>query len=279
MPNQELYHLGKETYAIYTGQSSSCFSPMMAGITWPDAGYEIYRAQSDCYVFEYILSGKGHVRQDQETTSVESGDAYILQAGKCHHYYPDKKDPWKKIWFNANGSLVRHLLSDYGLDSVLKVPAFGNCRHLTAILDAIEKEPVHCCDELALFLHQYIQALSAFLGDQSQSRSQALSMKNFIEQNLTVPLTIEDIASHVHLSRSRTIHLFREAYGTTPYNYYLTQKLELAQSMLRQTSLSVQEISERLGFVDYHHFSGFFKKNCGVSPARFRKAGNHESTI
>lgn len=267
---QERYSFGRESYAIYTGQSSEHFAPIMAGITYPDPSYEIRRPHGDCYVFEYVVKGKGYVCQKDQKFVMEKGDSYILNVGEFHHYFADKKDPWEKIWFNVNGSLVRHLLFDYGLDAVLKIPSFGEDRYLTAILHTIEKEPIHCADELALSLHQHIQALSAFMGAQTVRHSQALAMKNYIEQNLTRPLCIDEISAQVHLSRSRALHLFKEAYDVTPYDYYLGQKLELAQTMLKGTSLSIQEISERLGFSDYHHFSGFFKKRCGVSPNRYR---------
>ncbi len=41
---QPTIHLGREEYAIYTGQVSSSFAPILAGITYPDPGYEIYRS-------------------------------------------------------------------------------------------------------------------------------------------------------------------------------------------------------------------------------------------
>lgn len=268
---QLVSHSEKEKCAIYTGQKSSYFTPILAGITYPDLDYEIYRSKGDCYVFEYVLSGSGHVHQDRESVTVTAGDAYILHPGRCHHYYADGKDPWTKIWLNVNGSLVGHLLSDYQLDNVLKIQGFSSGDSLWAILRAMERDPVHCGGELALLLHGYIQELAAFLGSAVPSPSRALVMKNFIEQNLVRPLTIDDIAGCVPLSRSRAIHLFRETYAVTPYRYYLKLRLELAQSLLERTVLSIQEISERLGFVDYHHFSGFFKKECGLSPTGYRR--------
>lgn len=272
MPNAQPVNCpGKEKYAIYTGQKSAYFAPGLAGITYPDPNYEIYRACSDCYVFEYVLSGAGHVRQDREIVSVAAGDAYILQPGRHHHYYADSREPWGKIWFNVNGSLVGHLLSDYRMDNVLKIPGFADAGYLQAVVKTIEEEPVHCGGELAILLHRYIQALSRFLGNEASGQSRALTMKNFIEQNAARPLTIDDIAGCVPLSRSRAIHLFRETYGVTPYRYYLQLRYELSRSLLERTGLSVQEISDRLGFVDYHHFSGFFKKESGVSPSDYRK--------
>lgn len=259
-----------EEFAPYTGASTPRFSPVLSGITWPDPSYEIRRSRSECYVFEYVMEGKGHLRHGEESFFLEKGDAYILHEGEYHHYYSDRQQPFQKIWFNVNGSLVRHLLSDYGLDTCVKVPAFGDHQHLSAIYHAMKKEPVHCAEELALLLHQYIQTLSRFVGFQEAVPSQALAIKNYIERNLTLPLSIDSMADHVHLSRSRAIHLFKETYGVTPYHYYLNQKAELARTLLKCTTLSVQEISERLGFSDYHHFSGFFRKWCGTAPSRYR---------
>lgn len=273
MPDtQPVFRQGRgEDYAIFTGQVSASFAPGLAGITYPDPLYEIYRPRGDLYVFEYVISGTGHVRQDGESVTVTAGDAYILQPGRCHHYHSDGEDPWMKIWFNVGGSLVGHLISDYQLEDVLKIPAFADSSYLYAIYHAIEKEPVHSGGELEILLHRYIQALSAFLGSRACGQSRALAMKNFIEQNASRPLTIDDIAGCVPLSRSRAIHLFREAYAMTPYRYYLSLRLALSKSLLERTAMPIQEIAGRLGFMDYRHFSGFFRKEAGISPSCYRK--------
>ena len=83
---QQICHQGKrEEYAIYTGQASACFVPGLAGVTYPDPSYEIYRPRADCYVFEYVLSGTGHVRQDKESAtrspSLQGTPTFSSQAG------------------------------------------------------------------------------------------------------------------------------------------------------------------------------------------------------
>ena len=57
----------------------------------------------------------------------------------------------------------------------------------------------------------------------------------------------------------------------TPYRYYLSLRLALSQSLLERTAMPIQEIANRLGFMDYRHFSGFFRKETGVSPSCYRK--------
>ncbi len=269
-------YLGTERSAVYTGAVTSSFIPIVAGVTYPDPNYVIYRSNADIYVFEYVLEGKGFVRQDEERAEVRASDAYLLQPGRLHHYYPDPENPWKKIWFNCKGSLVRHLLADYGLNQTLVFPGFGQEEYLQEILNLITNEPAQCCQMLALSLHRHIQALANLRKQEMREHTQALIMKNYIEQNLTHALPIEEVAESAHLSPSRALHLFKEAFGIPPYRYYLTQRMELAQSMLLDTNLSIQEIADRLGFEDYHHFSTFFKKECGLSPSRFRKAQSEE---
>lgn len=272
---QNASYLGSEKYAVYTGVGTPAFTPLVAGITYPDPHYSIYRSNADIYVFEYVLEGKGYIRQDKEQAKVHAGDAYILQPGRCHDYYSDSGTPWTKIWLNASGSLIHHLLSDYGLNQALLFPGFGQKQYFYDMIAAIEKDPVRCCGVLALRLHELIQALASCHVNHLEKHTQAVVMKNYIEHNLTRSLTVEEISSTVHLSPSRAIHIFKEAFGVPPYRYYLTQRLELAQSMLLYTALPIQEISDRLGFADYHHFSISFKKEYGVAPLQFRGRAKH----
>ena len=133
---QEITRTQIEKYTVYTGPTAESFSPIMAGITYPDPAYEILVYRRPLCVFEYVLSGRGHIERNGSILTVNAGDAYILTAGTYHHYYSDKVDPWTKIWFNVSGSLVQHLLSDYGLDGVTLIPRFHNETPLTRILDA-----------------------------------------------------------------------------------------------------------------------------------------------
>ena len=240
----------QEKYTVYTGPTAESFSPIMAGITYPDPAYEILVYRRPLCVFEYVLSGRGHIERNGSILTVNAGDAYILTAGTYHHYYSDKVDPWTKIWFNVSGSLVQHLLSDYGLDGVTLIPRFHNETPLTRILDAFTADPVHSADKLAVLLHQYIQELADFLANKVPINPTALAIRNYIDMHLTESLSLDHLADTVSLSRSRLIHLFQEVYHVAPYQYYLSQKCKLAQSMLSRTTLPVSAISTQLGFLD-----------------------------
>jgi len=53
----------------------------------------------------------------------------------------------------------------------------------------------------------------------------------------------------------------------------------IAQQLLRDTSLSVKDITEKVGFVDPFHFSKRFKQCSGLSPAQYRARPKAEMAV
>lgn len=269
---RDIYSITKEKFCPFAGTPSSAFIPLAAGFTYDDPHYHVQRFNGDHYVFEYILKGTGYVEINGKTIQLNAGDAYILCPCTYHNYYSDARTPWSKVWFNGQGDLITHLMADYQLNSNCHISGGrAQGQYLLQMLEKLEKEPIHCINELAFLLHQHISSFSEVYNDTTPpENSCGLLMKKYIEQNLTIQLSMEDIASYVHLSVSRATHLFKEEFDMTPYHYYLSRRLEVAQNLLRSTKMPIQEISKLLGFPDYRHFSNLFKRWTGVSPSWFR---------
>lgn len=269
---KDIYRHTNEKRAIYIGEKNAQFSPDMAGISYVDKNYEIERIHGDYfYVFEYILSGQGFIQENNKRYEVHAGDAYVLRPNTYQHYKSDTQNPWTKVWFNVYGSLVRHMLSDYSLESTVVFPGVQNGEFLMEIVKTIENNPISSSDQIAVLLLKHIQKLAASLHVSEDFSQAAFSIKQYIEEHLAQPLSIDEIAEHVHLSRSRVLHLFKDVYNTTPYQYYFSLKMELSVSLLTRTSLSISDISEQLGFNGCQHFSSAFKKHYGMSPMAYRK--------
>ena len=153
---RDLYEIHSEKICPYTGMTSPEFAPLSAGISYRDPYYHIRRFNGDHYVFECVLQGTGYVEFNGTLTRLTAGDAYILHPCTFHHYYSDHNDPWVKIWFNGQGNLISHLLSDYQLGFNCCVRNFWKSDYLMQILQKLEKEPSLNKNELALLLHQHI---------------------------------------------------------------------------------------------------------------------------
>ena len=65
--------------------------------------------------------------------------------------------------------------------------------------------------------------------------------------------------------------LFLSRYSTTPKQYILKQRLNMAQQLLLDTALSVTQIAERCGFTSVYHFCRAFKDKTGISPSQYGK--------
>ena len=92
-----------------------------------------------------------------------------------------------------------------------------------------------------------------------------------MEANIKEPISQEDLASYVGLSRRQLQRLFRRYLMSAPSRYYLQIRLQRARELLRQTGMSLVEISALTGFVSTSHFSKSYKAFYGHSPSAERQ--------
>ena len=82
---------------------------------------------------------------------------------------------------------------------------------------------------------------------------------------------MKKIAEEFHCSVSTLSHLFKKESGQSISEYVTALRLKEAEWLLRQSALSVTEISGSLGFCGPAYFSKVFKKRYGLSPIAFKK--------
>lgn len=94
----------------------------------------------------------------------------------------------------------------------------------------------------------------------------------YLHKNLSEPVTIDDMASLVHLSPSRFHAVFRQSMNATPLDYLKKIRLDAAARMLLASDASVAEISRAVGFKNQFHLSREFHNQFGLSPLKYRKS-------
>lgn len=94
--------------------------------------------------------------------------------------------------------------------------------------------------------------------------------RQYIERNYMKPLTLQSISEKVGLSRNYFCVLFQKEVGR-PFVDYLTHlRIEQAKKLLLETSLSVAEISEQVGYSTPKYFSRIFMKRVEMQPSTYR---------
>ena len=101
--------------------------------------------------------------------------------------------------------------------------------------------------------------------------SKLVTAVELMEANIREPISQEDLASFIGLSRRQLQRLFQRYLFCAPSRYYLQLRLQRARELLRQTSMGLVEISSLCGFVSTSHFSKSYKENFGYSPSGERR--------
>lgn len=82
--------------------------------------------------------------------------------------------------------------------------------------------------------------------------------------------SLEDLAEMFNCSVSHISHLFSKYAGCSYRSYINTMRTNMAKVFLSNTRMTVQEISDHLGFANSNYFSTVFRRMCGVSPREYR---------
>ena len=98
-----------------------------------------------------------------------------------------------------------------------------------------------------------------------------LDVTNYVYHHLSEPVTTEEIAKALFLSRSRLSVRFKRETGQNLVDFILREKTEEAKRLLRYTDKSAAAISAYLGFSSQSHFSRVFRKYAGCLPLEYRR--------
>lgn len=131
---------------------------------------------------------------------------------------------------------------------------------------------LHLVGHLCLLLDALILSSSTRLEPrQTQLRDfyvqEAIS---YMELHYQRELTVEEIANACRLNRSYFSKLFKEKKGVPPQEFLIRLRLSKAAGLMRNTTMSISDISASCGYPNQLHFSRAFKQRYGMSPREWR---------
>lgn len=95
-----------------------------------------------------------------------------------------------------------------------------------------------------------------------------------INQDLTRPLSIKELADSAGLSPSHLRRKFREELGLSLGDYLAERRISAAKRLLEETADPIGVIAGQCGYDTIYAFCRFFRKRTGVSPGTWRKTGH-----
>lgn len=91
----------------------------------------------------------------------------------------------------------------------------------------------------------------------------------YMQAQLDGTLSFADLCAESGMSATALRSLFRECHAMSPMRYYHLLRIEESKRLLREGSLNITEIAERLGFSSPNYFASCFKKQVGLTPTQY----------
>lgn len=99
-----------------------------------------------------------------------------------------------------------------------------------------------------------------------------LRASSLIQKHAFQTIDLKQIAAALGLSPSQFTQKFKASYGMTPIQHLTAIRLEKAKRLLTETTLTLEQISESIGYQNGYYLNRIFKKHMNVTPATYRKA-------
>lgn len=234
------------------------------------------QGRSDWLLF-YIAKGRESFFLDKKRVA-EAGAFIIFAPNEKQHHINEssKTSEFYYVHFQCDS------LPDGISLNTSQIYSFEHHNRTSAIFEEIIEETLQKRPHYEILcISRLLQLLSIIQREAAQldysSDKQLRSVANAIAHmkiNCESNLRLEDYAAMCFMSKYHFARVFKQVTGVTPLDYRNEIRIESAKELLQNGFLSVNEISESLGYSSPAYFSDIFKKCVGVSPRKFRDLHN-----
>lgn len=238
-----------------------------------NADYLIRRRRYAYTVLEIVEAGEGWLELEGRREPLQPGSVYAVGPRMPCEIVTSATDPLVKYFICLAGAPCAARLGKAGVApgrSTRVTPVAEITSSVDDLIREGQQEGAHVrkiCQHLLEIMLLKIEMLAAATGGgDDPARARFLRCKALIDRDAENLGTLRDIAAMAGLEESSVCRLFRRYQGTSPYQYLLRRKMNLAAEHLMQHGGLVKEAAERVGFADPYHFSRVFKAVHGVAP-------------
>jgi len=97
-------------------------------------------------------------------------------------------------------------------------------------------------------------------------------ISNWIDDHIDRKFTINDLCAECITNKQTLENIFKTNVGMSVIEFCRKRKIDFAKKYLREDSLNITQISEKLGFSSVHYFTRTFKKVENMTPSEYAKS-------
>lgn len=253
-----------------------------------DVGFRMASERHPFLEIFYVIAGSGWFVLDDARHPCRAGEMVVVPPKTTHYIEDAPKDPFALYGI----CLAPHLL-DTDPAVLIRLPcgplAVGpvlSSRVRTELRRLLFEQTVGCPGSRTLVLGLALQLVATLAqgrevfeedAPNDDSGSIATRQQRAVERYLTElpyrfyePMTIDQVAAELGMSRRCFTRLFRAAAGTSWSRWIEAARVEYACRLLRETGRSVATIAFECGYEELSSFYRAFKRRTGSPPRRWR---------
>lgn len=234
----------------------------------------------DTFSIGAITGGRSTYINGRRREPVATGAVVVMNPGEVHACNPLADQPWSYTMLYVDRAWLGSLQQQLGLSANQDLHALGTTlttdpllysglNGLGAVLLDADSERLQkqsaAVDFFSAVQLRLDPAAACAEGDHRKLRQAA----EFISDNRTEALSLEQICTAAQLSPSYLIRAFKQRYGMTPHAYLINRRVQYGQAQLRR-GRAIADVALDAGFADQAHFQRAFKRLLAATPRQYR---------
>ena len=238
----------------------------------------------DHYLIHHIVTGKGYYHCNGKLYTLKAGDSFLIYPNHEVWYYADKENPWEYSWIGFTGNDAPSILKATRFTP--SFPVTYNNIHSGEINQRMNQiyntrgndfiNSVEMAGYLYMLLAMYMREAEN-KNKLSRKESYVIKTIEYISSNYSSPITVNDMAAYVGLSRSYLCRAFQAVLNKSPKEYLSEYRIKQACYLLTHNEMSMIDIAESVGFENSLYFSKVFHKQMGMPPTEY--ARQHKTSV
>ncbi len=213
-------------------------------------------------VFVYTDMGQGDLSCLEGSFALEAGTALLFSAD-APFCYRTRLEQWNFWWFELAGNSICQRGKQYFLAANDR--AVSLCKF---ILNAMR---TNNSSAAAAYLSCFLTWTAELSCNERDFKHLVFDQASAILKEKLLHINIASLAQELHVSTRTLYNLFQYFAGCSPKAYLDTLVLENAKYLLANTTKTVSEIADEIGFSSPFHLSRVFKEATALSPTAYRQ--------
>ncbi len=239
------------------------------------------------YELHYVAAGEGILNSGGRQYYIQPGTVFMTGPGVEHEQISAPESPLTKycVYLKAEqrGRAQRDSLAEKFTGTLFWISQDGGSLHgiIKSAFGELEGSMLgrelmieSLMLQLILTIIRLYESGKAPTGSASQRRPSTEHSYLIIEDAFLYDyknITLESLSKKLGLGTRQTERLLKEHYNKTFQQKKTESRMFAARTLLRESTKSIGEIAEELGYSSCEHFSWSFKKYCGMSPSEWRR--------